>query len=236
MNEPTTTPPDDRPPGKRCTDCNAALEPDDLSICGVCADARCAQAASEQQEEAHKDRVHRWTVLCPPLYQSTAWTQHPELAPVCREVAKSWWVTKRGIGLGLYGPSGSGKTRAMFEVLKRHHFAGRHVMAIQSMDIEEACGLLLHSDPVVKQDARQTLRRCHKAGILYIDDIGKERMTDPVAREFQRLIEHRSRQFLPTFWTSEQTGDWLLQRIGVAYGDGLIRRLRDFSDIRNVRP
>lgn len=234
MTDPAT--PDPAPEPKRCVECQAPLTPEDIAVCGNCADARSAAHKQRLMEQEQQNRIERWLAICPPLYRATAWTQHPELSQVCREAAKHWWTPGKGIGLGLYGQTGSGKTRAMFEVLRRHHFAGRHVMAIQSMDIEEACSQLFQSDPIARQDARRTLERCRKAGILYIDDLGKERMTDPVAREFHRLIEHRNRHRLPTCWTSEQTGDWLIQRMGPAYGDGLIRRLREFTDIRSVNP
>lgn len=235
----TTTDPAPSPPAsspKLCPDCQTPLKADELAVCGDCADARSARHAEQLRAEKQTERVQKWLALCPPLYASTAWTQHPELSPVCRDVAESWWADARGIGLGLYGRTGLGKTRAMFSILRRHHFAGRQVLPLQSMDIEEAAANVFADDPLLRNGAHDTLRRARGAGILYLDDLGKEKMTERVAKEFHRLIEHRCRHRLPTLWTSEQSGDWLARRLGEAYGDGLIRRLREFTDIRCVNP
>ncbi len=158
------------------------------AVCGACADKRSASLEEGQKKEAHEERVRLWQKICPALYSSTAWASHPELSPVAREVAKSWWAGRDGMGLGLHGPTGRGKSRAMFEILRRHHFAGRHVMAVQSMEIEEAAVKMFSDEPRARVEAQDLLRRCRTTGLLYIDDLGKEKMTERVAKEFHRLV------------------------------------------------
>lgn len=218
---------------KPCCDCQRPLTGDEWVRCEACILKRTEADEKEQAAAAHAELVRKWLIICPPLYRSSDWS-HAGLSPVCAGYAKNWWAGKDGMGLGLYGLTGKGKTRAMFDILKRHHFSGRKVFAVQSMEIEQAGQDKFADDPRVRDGARDTLRKCSSCFLLYIDDLGKEKMSERVAKEFHAIIEHRHRYFLPTLWTSEKTGDWLAQRLGDTYGDGLIRRFREKTVIRNV--
>ncbi len=87
-------------------------------------------------------------------------------------------------------------------------------------------------DPASASQARSLIHRCRTAGVLLFDDFGKERkLSSAVASATHDLLEDRARNCRTTLWTSEKTGVELAQRLGDDYADGIIRRLREFSQI-----
>jgi len=119
----------------------------------------------------------------------------------------------------------------VWEILRRHHFSGRSVFAATAQQIQFAVGDF-HSDTQMDRNAaRKLIRDCKGAGILFVDDIGKERSTAAVAAVLHDIVETRISHKLPILWTSEMTGEDLAQKLGDNYGHGLIRRLREFSTV-----
>lgn len=218
---------------KTCPECQQVHD-GFFTFCGNCLEARAAEQREKEKREAKQDRVKAWLDLCPPEYRSTNWS-HPDLSPVCREVAKRWWAGAGAhLWLGIHGPTGRGKTRAMWEVIRRHHFTGRHCMAVDSTEFASAAGDWFSDDKTAKQAARRLIERAKTCGLLLFDDIGKERLSSTVASRLHELLETRKRERRPLLWTSEKTGDDLAQRFGSDYADGIIRRLRECSEIHGV--
>lgn len=206
----------------------------------VCLD--CTQKAEETRLEQEQIAVQQrkaaaWLELCPANYRKTDWQlfeQYPKLNPTCAHVAATWWPRNDGMGLGLNGPSGIGKTRAMWEILKRLHFSGRKIVALDAIALEQAAADRHHSTVSENHAARRLIDRAKRAGILYLDDIGKEKATPSVAKVLHDVIETRTRDRLVTLWTSERDGVELALRFGLDYGDGIVRRLREFSHIPEI--
>ena len=200
--------------------------------CPDCIEGNWNREQEIKKREAHAALTKTWTEICPPGYASTDWSR-PELSPVCREAATKWWASaSRFPWLGIHGGTGRGKTRCMWEILRRHHFAGRHVLAVDVTQFARAASDWHCDDRTARSEARSLIRRCCNAGILLFDDIGKERkLSAAVASATHDLLEERARQRRTTLWTSEKTGDELAQRFGDDYADGIIRRLREFSEI-----
>ena len=212
-----------------CPDCH---RPSDgpFGVCDSCMASREAKHEAALQRERAEKRALAWDRMCPRLYRHTNW-KHPDLSPVFCGLAHTWWAKDDGMGLGIYGPSGVGKTRAVWEILRRHHFAGRSVLATTAQQIQFAVGDF-HSDTQMDRNAaRKLIRDCKGAGILFVDDIGKERSTPAVAAVLHDIVETRVSNKLPILWTSEMTGEDLAQKLGDNYGHGLIRRLREFSTV-----
>jgi len=212
-----------------CPDCH---RPSDgpFGVCDSCMASREAKHKEALQRERAEKRALAWSRMCHLLYRHTDWN-HPGLSPVLCELAHTWWAKDNGMGLGIYGPTGVGKTRAVWEILRRHHFSGRSVFAATAQQIQFAVGDF-HSDTQMDRNAaRKLIRDCKGAGILFVDDIGKERSTAAVAAVLHDIVETRISHKLPILWTSEMTGEDLAQKLGDNYGHGLIRRLREFSTV-----
>lgn len=204
-----------------------------------------AEAAEYESQEM---RVKAWEELCPPDYRSTGWRDHPELSPLCRWVARYWWLAgperdaRRGPdgepvfgkerGLGLFGPTGRGKTRAMYAILKRLHFAGVRCFAVQAIQFAEAAMLIAERAPWSERNpALELIRLCHRVPVLLFDDLGKENSTPAVAKAIHDLVEERKAYHRTLLWTSERTDDELAQFLGKNYADGIVRRIGEITRI-----
>lgn len=212
--------------------CDACLAP-------AVAEANAAAAAVEQHTAAEvaRSRAAAWNEICPPAYQSTDW-QRSHLSPVCRDLARRWapdWGTER-CGLGIYGSTGLGKTRAMFWILRRLHFAGVSVMALDAVRFARSVGDWNASDSTDRREARRLIGRAQNVRVLLLDDLAKERSTPAVASALHDLLEIRTRHFRPILFTTERTGDELAGLLGGQsaagnFADGIIRRLRGACSI-----
>ncbi len=212
-----------------CPDCHRPSD-GQFGVCNSCMALREAKHEADLQRERAEKRVLAWSRMCPRLYRHTDW-KHPDLSPVLYGLAHTWWANDSGVGLGIYGPSGVGKTRAAWEIVRRHHFSGRSVLAAAAQQIQIAVGDM-HADSMMDRSAaRKLIRDCKGAGILFIDDIGKERSTPAVAAVLHDIVETRISNKRPILWTSEMTGANLAEKFGENYGNGLVRRLREFSTV-----
>lgn len=236
----------------------ATLDPVRLQICPECgrqheslfrlchecaqdlhAEVRAREVQKDETEE-QKARVDAWLAMCPPDYRSTAWTEHPELSPVCRELSKAWWPPPADShsserGLLIYGPSGRGKTRAMFQILRRLHFARWPCAAVEAVTYADMAYTATHlSSPAHdRRDAKAYLQRARTVRILFFDDLGKDGGTAApgFARAFHDLLEHRKAFHLPTLITTERVGADLAALLGTNYADGIVRRLREMCAV-----
>jgi DNA replication protein DnaC len=75
------------------------------------------------------------------------------------------------------------------------------------------------------------IRRAHRAEILFIDDIGKEKYTERVESEFYDLIETRTAHLRPILWTANTSGAGLEAMMSPDRGAPILRRLREFTEI-----
>ena len=80
-------------------------------------------------------------------------------------------------------------------------------------------------------DARDMIGRAHRAEILFIDDIGKEKYTERVESEFYDLIETRTAHMRPIIWTANANGVGLAAMMSPDRGEPILRRLREFTEI-----
>ncbi len=222
------------------------------AMCPDCTEKLRLAALQPMQEKAAveslEERLKAWHELCPPDYRSTNWKEHAELAPMCRWLAKHWWlageerdakVGQDGLpvfgsqrGLGLWGPTGRGKTRAMYAILKRLHFAGVRCYAVQAIHFAEAAMLVAERAPwSVREGAVDLIQRCQKVPVLLFDDLGKENSTPAVAKAMHDLVEVRKAHRRTLLWTSERTADELAQFLGANFADGIVRRIGEITRV-----
>lgn len=221
---------------KTCPFCSA-LHESFFSVCTPCLEAAETDRIQEKKRQIQQEKAEKWLELCPEIYRTTDWkntADYPDLNPNCAHIAATWLPADDGMGLGLHGKSGIGKTRAMWTILKRLHFSGRKVVALDAIALEQAAVDRHHATVSENHAARRLIDRAKNAGILYLDDIGKEKASPSVAKVLHDILETRTRAKRVTLWTSERVGHELALRFGTDYGDGMVRRLREFSHIPEI--
>ena len=121
--------------------------------------------------------------ICPPLYRFSDRDRSPCGLDKLQQ-ALAWQYGERG--LLLHGPTGNGKTRVAWLLLRRLHFAGHGIIAFDAVS---------YSHPVARHfgpngDGYGWARKIYTAPIVFLDDVGKCRLTERGEAELFGLVEH----------------------------------------------
>jgi len=170
--------------------------------------------------------VEKWRQFCefcPQIYRVTDPDQLPcgpdKLAAVLR-----WQYGSRGILL--HGPTERGKTRAAWSLLRRLHFEGREIVAFNAVSFSHEVGYHFGPDG----NAVRWVRRIYNAAIVFLDDVGKCRLTERGEAELFGLVETRTAQDRPIIATTNFVGNTLAATMHPETGAALVRRLREFCE------
>lgn len=186
------------------------------------------EAMEEQQKRLIAERGLAWEAICPPLYQMTR-QDHPDLnTGILLEVMK-WHDASDGKGLCLIGPTGRCKTRIMMLLAKRLHFEGVNVFFAPATRLASAFQKQIGSEPF-NVEAREIIAKAHNCRVLCLDDVGKEKFTETIERDFYDLVEQRTSYLKPTHWTANATGPQLEAMMSSDRGGAIMRRLREFTE------
>jgi hypothetical protein len=223
-----------------CKQCGTEFEAEEIAFdgrvlfrqqyCFPCVDElqrRADEAEKGRVAEAQEKRAQEaFCAICPPLYRET----NLELIPsTFREQALGWeWGAK---GLGLVGLAGKGKTRAAYHICRRMIGQGRRVIATTAPAFARLCVDQFSDDKARRAEAQEQIKRIYKADLWFLDDLGKQRMTDRGEMELYAVLEHRTASLLPTLWTANAKSAVLLQMFSEDRGEPIMRRLIDFSRI-----
>lgn len=217
----------------------------DIKRCPGCLSAWSNQTNESRAKTAEKDRKARmdasWEVVCPPSYYRTSIGRLMGERKISEEIIKR--VANRPFserGLGLVGGSRKGKTRLIFCLLRRYHIEeGHEVVYVRSADFaDELAALYGESNGAGK--ANTYIKKFMTAPVLFIDDIGKEKLTARSESAFWRVIEYRSIYDLPIFFTANSGGDDMIAKMESEVGDNsdraipIVLRLREFCDAISV--
>lgn len=189
---------------------------------------------AEIAEREEKDRLakleQKWASICPPIYRNTDIT-HQDLNPSFREAASKWEPFSER-GLGFMGASGAGKTRLLFFALRKAFDADIGVRYISHNAFSKLVIEAFSSgSSVSKEEALRSLSALGKTRVLLLDDLGKAPSTERCDAELEELIEIRGSNLLPTLWSCNGYGEWLVKRFGADRGEPLVRRLAEFSTV-----
>jgi len=224
--------------GSKCSVCrlaDARVFGDDpdlqiLAPCSACADKLAAEALAKQNRDQLADIHERWSKL-PALYRTTD-PNHPHINRSLRgKVLEYDSRSSNGKGLGLYGPTGAGKTRIMYLLLHKLHFSGVKIAVTNAIAIARAASQEFDDDQKTRGDARLLLRNAVTSEVLFIDDIGKERLTEAAELKLYWLIEERTASYRPILWTSNFMGSDLRKLMSDNRGPAITRRLAEFSSV-----
>lgn len=179
---------------------------------GVCAD--CAKL--RRVEKFGND-------ICPKLYQKSDESRLPQKQ---LQQAMAWRYGPRG--LILLGDTGLGKSRVAWTLLKRILVDDMPDRSFAWFD----CIGFGHSisKHYKDEDAEEWLENLSAIDLVFMDDLGKLKLTERAEVELFGLIERRCANRLPMIVTTNDTGDSLASRMTDNRGPALIRRLREFCD------
>ena len=169
----------------------------------------------------------RFTKILPVIFADT------DPARLRQDTLKKTMAWKYGRkGLVLDGETGLGKTRTAWLLLRRVLVDdGRDIKFAWFKDITfgQELGIRYRNET-----AEEWLQGLAKVPLLFIDDIGKMKLTDRAESELFGIIDQRCENGLPMIVTTNDTGESLKNRMDAANNAGrgapLVRRLREFCE------
>ena len=105
------------------------------------------------------------------------------------------------------------------------------ILFTSAIAIARASSQEFDDDPRRRAEARILLRNAAGVEVLFIDDIGKERLTEAAELKLYWLIEHRTANARPILWTSNFVGADLRKMMSDNRGPAITRRLAEFSSV-----
>ena len=181
-----------------------------------------ADAKEKELERKQRDGElkEQWKLICPPLYQRTVQSRLPKVAT---DKVLSWKFGPKG--LVLYGGTGKGKTRAAFLLLERLHMSGVKVVVFHGNSFAHQCALRFGDF-----SGEEWIEALSKIDLVFIDDLGKFKLTERVEAELFGLIETRMAWDRPMIFTVNHDGDSLADKMTTDRGEPMVRRLREFCE------
>lgn len=155
-------------------------------------------ACDQAERDRHKEAL--WKHICPPLFLDN----DPEKIgkPLMHEVYK-WLLSDQKKGLGLIGKNRIGKTRAMWFIRKELFKSGIVSKFYTMAEFANIISDRFHEG----SNGEWEFERLKRVRVLFLDDIGKERLTERVQVDFLDLVDTRMRNCKPILWSSNKGGD-----------------------------
>ena len=128
-------------------------------------------------------------------------------------------------GLYLYGKVGSGKTHIAYSLLKNWRDEGRSAIFWNTTNLLREIKAdfdRVNSDKMFVEE-----RITDSQALLFLDDIGSEKMTDFVAEVFYRIVNHRYNEMIPVIFTSNLPISELADKVG----DRVASRIMEMCDV-----
>lgn len=206
-----------------------SLSPDLCTACYEAAsreDEAASRAAIEAAEQRH--RLARLDAVIPPKILATD-LGHPTFnAPLYLQCQA--WTPESGKWLVIHGPPGACKTRVVGTLAKRLIMAGHIVTWTTAGKLQETVEELnsfAKADESLRSAARARLRVWKEAGILILDDLGKNTWTPSLESKLFELIDHRETHYLPTIITSNRPLLHLVDDMSADRGGPIVGRIRE---------
>lgn len=218
----------------KCRDCGAEFK--GVSV-GSFQSLRCPQCGLKAQtSKADEDRRLRnsklqedWLDFCPADYnqgspeqcKTNQWITDITRLPQPQLKSAMGWTFGKNKGMWFNGPPGKSKTRIMWLLMHKLWMDSYKVLALTAAQFSRGS-----SDSASKGNAGDWAERLVSARVLFIDDLGKGRMTELNEADLFDILDRRiaSGNTRPTFVTSNIQ---LKQFAGISLsrGEPLLRRL-----------
>ena len=193
-----------------------------VCTCTECGEIERQEKAQREAEAARRHREAQWEKLCPPLYRQTAPERLPDQKALTEALSWSWGPS----GLLMAGPTGSGKTRIAWLVLRRVFDEGKRIHAFDAVSFSHEVGNRFYDG-----DGEGWIARVARADVLFLDDVGKCKLTERGEAELFGLVEKRTANLLPIVCTMNLTDAALQDRLSEDRGAPLVRRLKEFCKV-----
>lgn len=190
----------------------------------ICSDVICvAKGEHDALESERKDYISKNPpeIPMPVLFRDTQPERlGPELMDLCLK-----WVPK-GKGLVVHGTTRKGKTRTAWYMADRLFNANPKANRYLFLTMFELETRLVASWGTSTWD--RTMQHMVNIPLLFLDDLGKERMTERMASCLFALVDQRTMHKRPTVITTNLTGDTLMDRFhDKETGAAFVARLKD---------
>jgi len=151
--------------------------------------------------------------------------KYEDVPQVIRDLFEKVKDTRRG--MYIHGPVGSGKTHIAY-ALANHAITDMRLFNTRFWNVTQ----LLHTlradfDKPWTEKARIDEDLLEDRGLLFLDDIGSEKMSDWVAETFYLILNWRYNENLPTIFTSNLPIAELAERVG----DRTASRIVEMCDV-----
>jgi len=158
--------------------------------------------------------------MIPERYQNAQFESVPQ---DIRERFEKIRETRRG--MYIHGPVGTGKTHIAYALKKHWDEQGRRAIFWNTTELLRS--IKNDFDKKLYDRDREEERIMDSRGLLFLDDIGSEKITDFVAETFYLIINHRYQEKLPIIFTSNLPIADLADRIG----DRTASRIVEMCDV-----
>ena len=163
----------------------------------------------------------------PKRFENAKWD---DVAPEIKSLVENIRQTRRGIYL--YGPSGVGKTHVTYAI--KNYLEEREQIKIPVW-VENTTNLLqsikVDFDRAPQDREWMADRMINYSGIVVIDDLGAEKVTDWVKETLYMIINNRYEEMRPVIVTSNLT----LDELSTQLGDRIPSRLAGMCDIIEIK-
>jgi len=196
------------------------------TVCNAC-DQKNRVAEADQ---AKKMRYKSFQSVCPAIYRDTD-PNHPSMPPA-EKLARilTWQVGP--VGLILHGHSRTCKTRCAWLLIKKLIVDDcKSVVSMTSVEFADGCALAASTGA----DAYAAWKAwMNDADVLFIDDLGKNKMTERVEADLYDVIETRTSNRKPILFTTNFAGKDLIHKFSEDRGKPIISRIREFTQSINL--
>jgi DNA replication protein DnaC len=212
----------------KCPECGRELEieangfTDSLKgfevLCDDCCEIRRNKEAIKSERQKFFERIESSGI---PL-ELVAWNME-----IGNNRLKCWVEANQDKSLLISGESGIGKTRSVCS-MGASVAKDKPVVFWRCSDlcceISRAAELSMHELSILKRQ----LRKC---GLLILDDLGKEKLTDRTAEVLYDIIDYRYNSLKQVWITTNLSGTEFMHRLGIDKGPSMVRRLREMCQI-----
>jgi len=195
--------------------------------CAECGKEFFARLTRTEHLEFCYDCAQQWATfceLCPKGYRRHDPRRYPKASASKLAAVLAWQYGERG--LLLHGETDQGKSRAAWLLLRRLHFAGHGIIAFDAVSFSHEVARQFGSE----RGPDRWLRSLYSAPVVFLDDLGKCRLTERGEAELFGLIETRTANGKPIIATTNFVGGTLANAMRPETGIPLARRLREFCE------
>jgi len=218
--------------------CGAPVDPDLIelrtmlpslpSLCTACYEVSHredeARDRRDRENAEHRRRLALLDATVPPEILATD-LSHPTFNKALF-VAAQGWQPDSGKWLFISGPPGKCKTRVVGLLVKRLILDGHRVTWATAGELQaavEALNAYGKSEAAHRAAEMAKLRAWRTAGILVLDDLGKNTWFPTLESKLFDLIDHRKTNYLPTIITANSPLKDLLREMLQASGNNAAR-------------